>query len=70
MDTNLHDPRGKIRCIQQEENEKLQKAEDIITKFSKYMKYNGLKPIDDHKKLLKELEIRSSRLWTKKTKKH
>lgn len=70
MDTNLHDPRGKIRCIQQAENEKLQKAEDIITKFSKYMKSNGLKPIDDHKKLLKELEIRSSRLWTKKTKKH
>lgn len=58
MDTNLQDPRGKIRCIQQAENEKLQKAEDIITKFSKYMKSNGLKPIDDHKKLLKYLKTK------------
>ena len=47
MDTNLHDPRGKIRCIQQAENERVQKAERLITKFSEYVK---------HKRLLKQLE--------------
>ena len=57
MDTNLHDPRGKIRCLQQAEDEKLQKADEIITKFSKYVKSKGLTPIDDHKKLLKELRL-------------
>ena len=56
MDTNLHDPRGKIRCIQQAENEKVQKAERLITKFSEYVKSKGLKSIDEHKRLLKELE--------------
>lgn len=56
MDTNLHDPRGKIRCIQQARNEKLQKAERLITKFSEYVKSKGLKSIDEHKKLLKELK--------------
>jgi len=57
MDTDLKDPRGKIRCIQQAENERVQKAERLITKISEYVKSKGLKPIDDHKKLLKELEI-------------
>lgn len=56
MDTNLHDPRGKIRCIQQAENERVQKAERLITEFSEYVKSKGLKPIDEYKKLLKELE--------------
>lgn len=42
MDTNLHDPRGKIRCIQQAENERVQKAERLITKFSEYVKNKGL----------------------------
>lgn len=58
MDTNLHDPRGKIRCIQQAENERVQKAERLIKKFSEYVKSKGLKPIDDHKKLSKELKIK------------
>lgn len=58
MDTNLHDPRGKIRCIQQARNEKLQKAEEIVTKYIKQMKSKGLKPIDDHKKLLKYLKTK------------
>lgn len=57
MDTDLKDPRGKLRCLQQARNEKLQKAEEIVTKYSEYMKSKGLKPIDDHKKLLKELGI-------------
>lgn len=57
MDTNLHDPRGKLRCLQQARNEKLQKAEEIVTKYIEYMKSKGLKPIDDHKKLLKELRL-------------
>ena len=57
MDTDLKDPRGKIRCIQQARNEKLQKAEEIVTKYIEQMKSKGLKPIDDHKKLLKELRL-------------
>lgn len=61
MDTNLHDPRGKLRCLQQARNEKLQKAEEIITKYIKQMKAKGLKPIDDHKKLLKELGINNEK---------
>lgn len=56
MDTNLHDPRGKIRCLQQAENERVQKAERLITKFSEYVKNKGLKSIDEHKRLLKQLE--------------
>ena len=56
MDTNLHDPRGKIRCLQQAENERVQKAERLITKFSEYVKNKGLKSIDKHKRLLKQLE--------------
>lgn len=56
MDTNLHDPRGKIRCLQQAENERVQKAERLITKFSESVKSKGLKSIDEHKRLLKELE--------------
>lgn len=58
MDTDLKDPRGKLRCLQQAENEKAQKAERLITNFSKHVKSKGLKPIDDHKKLLKELKIK------------
>lgn len=57
MDTNLHDPRGKIRCIQQAENERVQQADEFIKYFSEYVKRNGLKPIDEHKKLLKELRL-------------
>lgn len=58
MDTNLHDPRGKIRCIQQARNEKLQKAEErLITNYKEYVKSKGLKSIDEYKRLLKELEI-------------
>nr|DAN79445.1 MAG TPA: hypothetical protein [Caudoviricetes sp.] len=57
MDTNLHDPRGKIRCIQQAENEKVRKAETLLKNFSEYVKRNGLKPIDEHKRLLKELRL-------------
>lgn len=57
MDTNLQDPRGKIRCIQQARNEKLQKAEEIVMKYIEIMKSRGLKPINDHKKLLKELRL-------------
>lgn len=57
MDTDLKDPRGKIRCIQQAENEKVQKAETLLKNFSEYVKRKGLKPIDEHKRLLKELEI-------------
>ena len=57
MDTDLKDPRGRIRCIQQARNEKLQKAEEIVTKYIEQMKAKGLKPIDDHKKLLKELRL-------------
>ena len=49
MDTNLHDPRGKIRCLQQAENERVQKAERLITKFSEYVKNQGLKSIDEEK---------------------
>lgn len=58
MDTNLHDPRGKIRCLQQAENEKARKAETLLKNFSEYVKRNGLKPIDDHKKLLKYLKTK------------
>lgn len=57
MDTNLQDPRGKIRCIQQAENEKVRKAETLLKNFSEYVKRKGLKPIDEHKKLLKELRL-------------
>lgn len=57
MDTDLKDPRGKLRCLQQAENEKARKAERLITKFSEYVKNKGLKSIDEHKRLLKELEI-------------
>lgn len=57
MDTDLKDPRGIIRCIQQARNEKLQKAEEIVTKYIEQMKDKGLKPIDEHKKLLKELRV-------------
>lgn len=56
MDTDLKDPRGKLRCLQQAQDEKEQKADEIVTKFSKYVKSKGLQPIDDHKKLLKELK--------------
>ena len=55
-DTDLKDPRGKLRCLQQAQDEKVQKAEEIIAKFSEYVKSKGLKPIDEHKKLLKELK--------------
>ena len=58
MDTDLKYPRGRIRCIEQARNEKLQKAEEIVTKYVEQMKVKGLKPIDDHKKLLKELGIK------------
>ena len=58
MDTDLKDPRSKLRCLRQAQDEKLQKAEEIVTKYSEYMKSKGLKPIDDHKKLLKELNIK------------
>ena len=61
MDTDLKDPRGRIRCIQQAENEKIKRAEEIAKYFSEYVKRNGLKPIDDHKKLLKELEINNEK---------
>lgn len=61
MDTNLHDPRGKIRCIQQAENERVRKAETLLKNFSEYVKRNGLKSIDDHKKLLKELEANNEK---------
>lgn len=57
MDTDLRDPRGKIRCIQQAENEKVRKAENLLKNFSEYVKRKGLKPIDEHKKLLKELRL-------------
>lgn len=57
MDTNLQDPRGKIRCIQQAENEKVRKAETLLKNFSEYVKRKGLKSIDEHKTLLKEFEI-------------
>lgn len=56
MDTDLKDPRGKLRCLRQAQDEKLQKAEEIVTKYIEQMKSKGLKPIDDHKKLLKELK--------------
>lgn len=58
MDTNLQDPRGKIRCIQQAENEKVRKAETLLKNFSEYVKRKGLKSIDEHKTLLKELNIK------------
>ena len=57
MDTDLKDPRGRIRCIQQAEKEKARKAENLLKNFSEYVKRKGLKPIDDHKKLLKELRL-------------
>lgn len=57
MDTDLKDPRGRIRCIQQAENEKVQKAENLLKNFSEYVKRKGLKPIDEHKRLLKELRL-------------
>lgn len=57
MDTDLRDPRGKIRCIQQAENEKVRKAENLLKNFSEYVNRKGLKPIDEHKKLLKELRL-------------
>lgn len=53
MDTDLKDPRGRIRCIQQAENEKVRKAETLLKNFSEYVKRKGLKPIDEYKKLLK-----------------
>lgn len=56
MDTNLQDPRGKIRCIQQAENERVRKAETLLRNFSEYVKRKGLKSISEHKKLSKELE--------------
>lgn len=56
MDTDLKDPRGKLRCLQQAEDERVRKAETLLKNFSEYVKRKGLKPIDDHKKLLKELE--------------
>lgn len=56
MDTDLKDPRGKLRCLQQAQDEKLQKAETLLKNFSEHVKRKGLKPIDDHKKLLKELK--------------
>lgn len=34
MDTDLKDPRGKLRCLRQAQDEKLQKAEEIVTKYS------------------------------------
>ena len=58
MDTDLKDPRGKLRCLQQAEDEKLQKAETLLKNFSEHVKRKGLKPIDDHKKLLKELNMK------------
>ena len=58
MDTDLKDPRGKIRCIQQAENEKVRKAETLLKNFREYVKRKGLKLIDEHKKLLKELNIK------------
>ena len=61
MDTDLQDPRGKIRCIQQAENEKVRKAETLLKNFSEYVKRNGLKPIDEHKRLFKELEINNEK---------
>lgn len=61
MDTNLHDPRGKIRCIQQAENERVRKAETLLKNFSEYVKRKGLKPIDEHKRLFKELEINNEK---------
>ena len=57
MDTDLQDPRGKIRTIQQAENEKVRKSETLLKNFSEYLKRKGLKSIDEHKRLLKELEI-------------
>ena len=57
MDTDLQDPRGKIRTIQQAENEKVRKSETLLKNFSEYVKRKGLKSIDEHKRLLKELEI-------------
>ena len=57
MDTDLKDPRGKLRCLQQAEDEKVRKAETLLKNFSEYVKHKGLKPIDEHKKLLKELGI-------------
>lgn len=60
MDTDLKDPRGRIRCIQQAENEKIKRAEEISKYFSEYVKRNGLKPIDDHKKLSKELRLNNN----------
>jgi len=61
MDTDLQDPRGKIRCIQQAENERAQKAETLLKNFSKYVKRKGLKSIDEHKRLLKELEANNEK---------
>lgn len=61
MDTNLHDPRGKIRCIQQAENEKVRKTETLLKNFSEYVKRKGLKSIDEHKRLLKELEANNEK---------
>lgn len=57
MDTDLKDPRGRIRCMQQAENEKARKAETLLKNFSEYVKRKGLKSISEHKKLSKELEI-------------
>lgn len=57
MDTDLKDPRGRIRCIQQAEKEKVQQANRLLKNFSEYVRRKGLKPIGEHKKLLKELEI-------------
>ena len=58
MDTDLKDPRGKLRCLQQAEDEKVRKAETLLKNFSEHVKRKRLKPIDDHKKLLKELKIK------------
>ena len=57
MDTDLQDPRGKIRCLQQAENEKVRKVETLLKNFSEYVKRKGLKPISEHKKISKELRL-------------
>jgi hypothetical protein len=37
--------------------EKVQKADKFLKNFSEYVKSKGLKPIDEHKRLLKELRL-------------
>lgn len=58
MDTDLKDPRGKLRCLRQAEDEKVRKAETLLKNFSEHVKRKGLKPISEHKRLLKELKIK------------